>query len=93
MTFGNVQSFHRFLDGLPDEMTVGQLRAHLAAFIKTAECHYCGKPISSGGIDSLWVHEDGSRGCRAASFDPDHDGPGSSWDESIPQSWKATPKP
>lgn len=38
---------------------------------------------------SDWVHADGSRGCRAASFDESREG--SAWDETIPRSWVAQP--
>lgn len=53
------------------------------------ECVKCGQPIQTDFRDrERWVHtSDGSRGCRAATFN-DEDG----WNDDIPRSWTATPR-
>lgn len=55
------------------------------------ECAKCGAPIETrAGDRSTWIHSsDGSRGCRAATFD---NGAEQAWNDSIPRSWMATPK-
>lgn len=53
------------------------------------ECAKCGQPIRTDYRDrERWVHaSDGSRGCRAATFNQ-----GDGWDDDIPRSWMATPR-
>ena len=59
-----------------------------------AECRFCGEPIERLERDTdnprAWCHIDDmrSRGCRAASFDPDSDLP---WDDTLRTSWMAKP--
>jgi hypothetical protein len=94
MTFALAVEILRFLDAvdIPDEMTVGELRALLERGKGQASmCRNCEKPITEDGPGGTWVHADGSRGCRAASFDPDASEVESAWDESIPRSWTAAP--
>jgi hypothetical protein len=57
---------------------------------RRAACRRCDQPITElfqSDNGRGWRHDsDGSRGCRAATFDR-----GSGWDDSIPRSWKAAP--
>ena len=94
MAFKIAVEFLRFLDAakVPDEATVGELRAVLGrARGEASVCRNCGKPITEDGPRGTWVHGDGSRGCRAASFNPDALEEEPAWDDSIPRSWNATP--
>jgi hypothetical protein len=94
MTFTLAVEILKFLDAtkVPDDMTVGELRALLEhARGQASMCHNCRKPITEDGPGGTWVHADGSRGCRAASFNPDSPAGESAWDDSIPRSWNAAP--
>jgi hypothetical protein len=94
MTFGPVKQIRDFLAQFPESMTIGELLRTIDAMLPTAEatCKQCGKPITDAGGGMAWVHEDGSRGCRAASFNPDREEGVSAWDDSIPRSWMAEPE-
>jgi len=78
------------LAAFPRETTVGEILDQLDRMAprEEAECAYCEKQITRDGT-SPWVHRDGSRGCRAATFDESREG--SCWDNSIPKSWTAKP--
>ncbi|EID80009.1 MULTISPECIES: hypothetical protein [Rhodococcus] len=54
---------------------------------------HCGTPIKRDYPQSEWRHTDisGSRGCRAASFDPDAAPDESAWNDSLKRSMKAEP--
>ena len=94
MTFTLAVEILKFLDAtkVPDDMTVGELRALLEhARGQASMCHNCRKPITEDGPGGTWVHADGSRGCRAESFNPDSPAGESAWDDSVPRSWNAAP--
>jgi hypothetical protein len=88
---GDIQTTRQFLSRLPREMTVGEVLDMLAVGRQTATCKHCSKPIETNGGDR-WFHvSDGSRGCRAASFNREGRAGESAWDETLDRRWTATP--
>jgi len=86
-----MHTIRQFLSRLPRETTVGEVLDMLADDRDTATCKHCSKPIETHGGDR-WFHvSDGSRGCRAASFNHDRPAGESAWDETLSRSWTATP--
>ena len=63
MTFTLAVEILKFLDAtkVPDDMTVGELRALLEhARGQPSMCHNCRRPITEDGPGGTWVHADPS---------------------------------
>ena len=60
-----------------------RMRAVLDDRVDGLSCRHCGKPIERAYPQSEWRHTDvsESRGCRAASFDPDAAPDESAWND------------
>ncbi len=70
-----------------------RVRASLEDRADPVSCRHCGRPITRDHPRSEWRHTDvsASRGCRAASFDPDTAPEESAWDDSLKRWMKAEP--
>ena len=70
-----------------------RMRALLDDRVVFVSCRHCGMPIKRDYPQSEWRHTDvsQSRGCRAASFDPDVAPDESAWNDSLKRWMKAEP--
>ncbi|MFH9422946.1 hypothetical protein [Streptomyces sp. NPDC017529] len=77
------------LEGLASESQRRATQARADSEPDRDVCAKCGQPVETDSSDrERWVHSsDRSRGCRAATFDPD-----SGWNDDIPKSWLAVPR-
>src|SRR5262249_46751968 len=83
----NVIEFLELLDEFDDGMTVGDIKRELDMVKRTATCKNCNQQLVTYGLTAKWRHADGSRGCRAASFNRME----GMWDDELDERHMATP--